>query len=604
MTESSDFKYRAFLSYSDADAPAAKWLHSSLERFPLGEFAGQETALGPIPKHLRPIFRDREDFSAGASLNEHSIAALDASAALVVLCSPNSAKSHYVNEQIRVFKHRCPERPVAAVILSGQPEGGEEECFPPALRFELDADGRVSDRVAPAPLAADLREGRDGRDLALAKVVASLIGVASDEAYRRAERERKWQRDLSVSYEKAGDALKAQGDLPEALKAYRESLSIRERFANADPDDAGWRRDLCVSYNKAGGVLKAQGDLPEALKAYRESLSIREELARADPGDRGRRRDLSVSYEKAGDVLKAQGDLPEAAKAYSDGLAIREALARTDPGNAQWQRDLAISSERLGDLLARDGRLAEASAAFERALGVFEILLSRFGDPQARAKSVAPLLKLGVLKGKDGKQHLRGALDILIELRDANRLDARRIKWIPRIEAQIAAPEEPSHYDDANAAIEAAFEAGDFAKAAALQTELALAIRKGETKKNGKAGLFTAQQQGLIAWRRLFTREFVEALNASERGLALAPDELWIAANKAHALMFLGWPQQARTTYLQNKGKVVAGQGPWEEVVLKDFAEFEKRGLRHPQMGEIWRMLAPADLQQWGAARE
>ncbi len=93
MSESIDFKYRAFLSYSHADTLLAKWLHARLESFPLAGLSGRETALGPVPKQLRPIFRDREDFSAGGSLNDQSIAALDASAALVVLCSPASAKS-------------------------------------------------------------------------------------------------------------------------------------------------------------------------------------------------------------------------------------------------------------------------------------------------------------------------------------------------------------------------------------------------------------------------------------------------------------------------------------------------------------------------------
>ena len=103
-----DFKYRAFLSYSHADTPVAKWLHKSLEAFPLAGLSGRETAQGPVPKSLRPIFRDREDFSAGHTLNEQTIAALDASAALIVLCSPASAQSHYVNEEIRLYKHRCP----------------------------------------------------------------------------------------------------------------------------------------------------------------------------------------------------------------------------------------------------------------------------------------------------------------------------------------------------------------------------------------------------------------------------------------------------------------------------------------------------------------
>jgi hypothetical protein len=188
-----DFKYRAFLSYSHADTPLAKWLHSSLERFPLRGLSGRKTVLGPVPKQLRPIFRDREDFSAGGSLNEQSIAALDASAALVVLCSPASANSHYVNEEIRLFRHRHPDRPIVPVIMAGKPDGGKQECFPLALKFELDAEGQITDRSAPAPLAADVREEGDGRDLAAAKVVASLIGLPSDEVYQRAKRERKRQ---------------------------------------------------------------------------------------------------------------------------------------------------------------------------------------------------------------------------------------------------------------------------------------------------------------------------------------------------------------------------------------------------------------------------
>jgi tetratricopeptide (TPR) repeat protein len=112
---------------------------------------------------------------------------------LIVLCSPASAKSAAVNEEVRLFKHRRADRPIVPVILSGKPDGGEQECFPPALRFELDAEGRITDNPAPMALAADVREEGDGRELALAKVAAALVGVPSDEVYRRAERERKQQ---------------------------------------------------------------------------------------------------------------------------------------------------------------------------------------------------------------------------------------------------------------------------------------------------------------------------------------------------------------------------------------------------------------------------
>ena len=69
-----------------------------------------------------------------------------------------------------------------------------------------------------------------------------------------------------MSYNKIGEVLVAQGNLPEALKSYRDGLAIRDRLAKADPGNAGWQRDLSVSYDRVGDVLVAQGNLPEALK--------------------------------------------------------------------------------------------------------------------------------------------------------------------------------------------------------------------------------------------------------------------------------------------------------------------------------------------------
>src|SRR5436190_16394494 len=103
------FKYRAFLSYSHADTRWAKWLHGAIEGFRVDrDLIGRKTALGEIPKSLRPVFRDRDEFTAGHALNEQTVAALDASASLVVLCSPAAAKSYYVGEEVRLFKARHP----------------------------------------------------------------------------------------------------------------------------------------------------------------------------------------------------------------------------------------------------------------------------------------------------------------------------------------------------------------------------------------------------------------------------------------------------------------------------------------------------------------
>ena len=109
MSEPAALFYRAFISYSHADTGWARWLHRALESFHIDkDLAGRETATGTIPPTLRPIFRDRDDFTAGKTLTEQTLAALDASAALIVICSPAAAKSHYVNEEIASSSRSIP----------------------------------------------------------------------------------------------------------------------------------------------------------------------------------------------------------------------------------------------------------------------------------------------------------------------------------------------------------------------------------------------------------------------------------------------------------------------------------------------------------------
>ncbi|HOX87357.1 MAG TPA: hypothetical protein PKW76_14165, partial [bacterium] len=50
--------------------------------------------------------------------------------------------------------------------------------------------------------------------------------------------------------------LSAQGDLGQALKAYQNSLAIREKLAAADPSNSSWQRDLVVSYYKLASFVE------------------------------------------------------------------------------------------------------------------------------------------------------------------------------------------------------------------------------------------------------------------------------------------------------------------------------------------------------------
>ena len=217
-------KYRAFLSYSHRDTAAAKRLHGRLEGFRIDkDLVGQETPMGPIPKHLRPIFRDRHDFAAGGTLAAQTVTALDSSAALILVASPAAASSKPVNEEVHLFASRHPDRPVIPMIIGGDPGDSEKECFPPALRREDGSGGGI--------LAADLRDSGDGRELALAKVIARLIGLPPDEVFRRAERERRRKSRLRNAIISVL-ALLAIAATASAFYAWQQ-LKTNEAFLNA-----------------------------------------------------------------------------------------------------------------------------------------------------------------------------------------------------------------------------------------------------------------------------------------------------------------------------------------------------------------------------------
>ena len=150
-----------------------------------------------------------------------------------------------------------------------------------------------------------------------------------------------------------------------------------------------------------------------------------------------------------------------------------------------------------------------------------------------------PLWRLGDLKGKDGLLYLREALATLKPLAEADRLDAKRKGWIASIDAQIKTLEgragEPSPLEKALKAVQVAFEAGDYAKAAEISNAVAEEVEKAETEQASKPGGQTVSALGNASWYALFARRFEAALAATDRALGLAPDQPWIATNRAHA---------------------------------------------------------------------
>jgi len=185
------YAYRAFISYSHRDKDLAQRLHRAVESYRIpSKLVGKVTAVGKTPSRLRPIFRDREELPASGDLSAELSAALRQSMFLVVICSPASAKSRWVNEEILQFKRVHGESRVLAVVADGEPNASDmpgredHECFPHALRYRMGPDGELSD-VPAEPIAADVRREADGPRLATQKLIAGLTGLKLDELVQR-----------------------------------------------------------------------------------------------------------------------------------------------------------------------------------------------------------------------------------------------------------------------------------------------------------------------------------------------------------------------------------------------------------------------------------
>lgn len=171
-------RYSAFISYNHRDRRWAEWLHRSLERYTVPKrLWGRPAPWGPIASRLPPVFRDRDELATSTDLAASVREALAQSATLIVICSPNSARSRWVEEEIRTFIASGREQFVRLIIVDGEPHSAdpERECLPPVLA----RDG------APEPLAADVRPEADGKQGARLKILAGILGVPYDELRQR-----------------------------------------------------------------------------------------------------------------------------------------------------------------------------------------------------------------------------------------------------------------------------------------------------------------------------------------------------------------------------------------------------------------------------------
>ena len=375
MTE---YLYKAFISYNHKDKSWAESLQRALENYRVPKrLVGQEGSFGPIPEHLTPVFRDREDLSSSSDLSQAVREQLERSESLVVVCSPDAAKSHWVNEEIRYFRSLGRAHRIHCMIVSGDPSSRDTEygCFPPALRETQDDQGRE-------PLAADARKFADGKSLAKLKLVAGILGIRLDELRRR-EMQRRRRNQIfiglsatlavvltatlaitainskkSVEMQRAGTeellsymlgnlktiepivGLEVVDRNNEQVMYYLENLSFEQM-------DNETLVDTALKWRDEGQALRDQGDLAGAMDAFQKSRAAFIELHQRESGEHRALFELGQAEFWVGYVYYETGELDKAQESFTRYGAITRRLVNADPKNAELVMELSFSLTNL-----------------------------------------------------------------------------------------------------------------------------------------------------------------------------------------------------------------------------------------------------------------
>lgn len=170
-------EYFAFISYQRQDEEWAKWLAHELENY---QFPTTLNGRTDIPDNLRPIFRDIDELSAG-NLPAQIHRALSRSKHLIVICSPRSAKSVWVNKEIETFISFGKTANIFPFIVEGKAYSNnpDEECFPPALKNVPKDEERLGGNI-----------NEMGRDAAVVKTIAGMLDLDFDILWQRYERQK------------------------------------------------------------------------------------------------------------------------------------------------------------------------------------------------------------------------------------------------------------------------------------------------------------------------------------------------------------------------------------------------------------------------------
>lgn len=237
------FLYGAFVSFSGSDHAFARRLHQALEGFSFPSHLKAEAAAA----QLRRVYRDSEELASSSDLSASIKESLEASRALIVICSPRAAASKWVQTEIEHFI-ALGRRDRVFAILSDQVEGEPSNSLPFAL---------IQNSIQ---LTADARKRAGGFRSAVLVLISALLGIDKREISRSRAPRRAATPDRPM-FHAAGIAIAAAAVFALGLAAFLGVTSsylfssITEQIARAFV--ANWIALLAATVSVGSAIIAA-----------------------------------------------------------------------------------------------------------------------------------------------------------------------------------------------------------------------------------------------------------------------------------------------------------------------------------------------------------
>jgi hypothetical protein len=184
-----EYKYFAFISYNSRDTEWGKRVQRKLEHYRMPATLCSEHGWKRTP--IKPVFFAPTDIQPGgltAELQER----LKASRNLIVICSPNSAKSEWVGKEIDFFHQLGRTEQIHFFIVDGVPHSGnpDTECFNPiidTLGMPEILGANIHEQTQTCPFTSIPWQWMN-KERAYVQLVSKLLGVEFDAIWQRHKR--------------------------------------------------------------------------------------------------------------------------------------------------------------------------------------------------------------------------------------------------------------------------------------------------------------------------------------------------------------------------------------------------------------------------------